>query len=47
MDLNGNRAEELLEEGGRFRKLGLQISSDLVHGGLREYQANEAKLTEN
>jgi hypothetical protein len=30
-----------------LRKLGRQIPSDLVHCGLREYQANEAKLAEN
>ena len=47
MDQNGDRAEELLEERGRLRKLGGQIPSGFVHGDLGEHQTKKAKLAED
>ncbi len=47
VDLEGNHAEELLEEQGGLGELGGQVPSDLRHGGFGEYQTKEAKLAEN
>lgn len=47
VDLDGNRAEELLEELRCFGELGSQIPSHLRHGGLGEHQTKEAKLAQN
>jgi hypothetical protein len=47
MDLDRNRAEELLEEWGGFRELGGQIPADLRHGSLGKHQTKEAKLAKN
>jgi len=47
MDLNGDRAKELLEQRGGLRKLGDEVPSDLRHGGLGEHQTEEAELAEN
>jgi hypothetical protein len=47
VDLDGNGAEELLEEGLGFRELGGQVPSDLRHGGLGKHQTKEAKLAED
>ena len=47
VDLDGNRAEELLEERRGFRELGGQIPSNLPHRGLGEDQTKEAQFPEN
>ena len=47
VDLNWNRAEELLEERRGLRELGGQVPSNFNHGGLGEHQTKEAKLAEN
>ena len=47
VDLDWNRAEELLEERRGFRELGGQIPSNLRHGGLGQHHTKEAKLAEN
>jgi hypothetical protein len=46
LDLDRNRAEELLEERAGFRELGGQVPSNLRDGGLREHQTRETKLAE-
>jgi hypothetical protein len=47
LDLDGDCAEELLEERDGFRELGGQIPSNLSYSALREHQAKEAKLAEH
>jgi hypothetical protein len=44
VDVDGNCAEELLEERSGFRELGGQIQTNLRHSGIREHQTKEAKL---
>jgi len=47
VDLDWNRAEELLEERRSFRELGGQIPSNFPHRSLGEDQTKEAQLAEN
>jgi hypothetical protein len=47
VDLDRNRAEELLEERRGFRELGGQIPSNLPHRGLGEDQTKKAQFPEN
>ena len=47
VDLDGHRAEELLEEWRDFRELGGKTPSNLLHRGLGEDQTKEAQFAEN